>query len=132
MDPPPGTRPRWASERPKLALLDAIRNLQDRRQIARVDYTVLLCDTEATNLGAETVGERKQRRSSDLAEAMLAFQKGHRIEGGDPHVHFLDGSSLLGPDAHECTVDGIHPNDLGFMHMARNFESVFRELIDRG
>lgn len=55
-----------------------------------------------------------------------------RREGGDPHVHFLDGSSLLGPDAHECTVDGIHPNDLGFMHMARNFESVFRELIDRG
>jgi lysophospholipase L1-like esterase len=51
--------------------------------------------------------------------------------GGDPHVHFFDGSTLLGPDAHECTVDGIHPNDLGFMQMARSLEPVLRDLLDQ-
>lgn len=52
-----------------------------------------------------------------------------RREAGDTNVHFLDGSILLGPDAHECTVDGVHPNDLGFMQMARNFEPVFKDLL---
>lgn len=52
-----------------------------------------------------------------------------RREAGDPNVHFLDGSTLLGPDAHECTVDGVHPTDLGFLQMARSFEPVLRNLI---
>ena len=38
---------------------------------------------------------------------------------GDSLIHFLDGGLLLGPDADECTVDGVHPNDLGFMQIAR-------------
>ena len=69
-----------------LALPKAIHDLHDRWQVACVAYTALLCDTQATDLGAETVGERKQRRLPDLAEAMLTFQKGHRIEGGDTHI----------------------------------------------
>lgn len=63
----------------------------------------------------------------DLQAEVVATQR----EGGDPHIHFLDGSTLLGPDAHECTVDGVHPTDLGFMQMARSFEPVFRELLRR-
>lgn len=38
---------------------------------------------------------------------------------GDSHIHFFDGGILLGPDADESTVDGVHPNDLGFMQIAR-------------
>lgn len=39
---------------------------------------------------------------------------------GDEHIYFLDGAELFGdflPDA--CTVDYIHPNDLGFYRMAQ-------------
>jgi lysophospholipase L1-like esterase len=39
-------------------------------------------------------------------------------ERGDANIYFYDGSNLLGEDAYECTVDGIHPTDLGFMRMA--------------
>jgi lysophospholipase L1-like esterase len=38
---------------------------------------------------------------------------------GDNHITFLDGETLL-PAAtwDECTVDGVHPTDLGFLAMA--------------
>ena len=35
-------------------------------------------------------------------------------------VNFLDGAELFGEESRECcTVDGIHPNDLGFYRIAR-------------
>jgi len=49
------------------------------------------------------------------------------VAAGDKHVYFLDGEQffgLLGRDM--CTVDGCHPNDLGFFRMA---EQVYATLI---
>ena len=49
------------------------------------------------------------------------------IAAGDKNVYFLDGEQffgLLGRDM--CTVDGCHPNDLGFFRMA---EQVYAVLI---
>jgi len=48
---------------------------------------------------------------------------------GDPHLYFLDGSTLLGEDSGEGTVDGLHPNDLGFMRMATGLEPVVRKIL---
>ncbi|WP_338131003.1 SGNH/GDSL hydrolase family protein [Cohnella rhizosphaerae] len=49
---------------------------------------------------------------------------------GDANVHFLDGGTLLGDeDAEECTVDGVHPTDLGFLRMAKSLAPVIRKLI---
>lgn len=64
----------------------------------------------------------------DLQAAVVAACQ----EQGDPDVHFLDGWTLLGPDFDECTVDGTHPNDLGFMRMARNLEPVIRGILEPG
>ena len=50
---------------------------------------------------------------------------------GDRHLHFFDGANLLGTDADECTVDGVHPNDLGFMRMARGLTPVLHKLAKR-
>jgi lysophospholipase L1-like esterase len=39
---------------------------------------------------------------------------------GDANVYFIDGERLFGADMRDsCTVDGCHPNDLGFYRMAR-------------
>lgn len=39
---------------------------------------------------------------------------------GDDRVWFVDGETLFGAtDRDACTVDGVHPNDLGFLRMAR-------------
>lgn len=41
-----------------------------------------------------------------------AFNRGEK-------VIFIDGASLFGADGHDdCTTDGCHPNDIGFMRMA--------------
>ncbi|MBQ2734222.1 MAG: SGNH/GDSL hydrolase family protein [Clostridia bacterium] len=40
-------------------------------------------------------------------------------EQGDRNVYFIDGESVFrGKYANMCTVDGVHPNDLGFALMA--------------
>ena len=40
-------------------------------------------------------------------------------ERGDKNVYFVDGESMFrGPYANMCTVDGCHPNDMGFALMA--------------
>lgn len=41
------------------------------------------------------------------------------IEAGDQNIRFVDGEGLFnGIGRDSCTVDGCHPNDLGFMRMA--------------
>ena len=48
---------------------------------------------------------------------------------GDAHLYFHDGSELLGEDFDECTVDGVHPTDLGFYRMAVALEPVLRKIL---
>ena len=48
---------------------------------------------------------------------------------GDQHIHFLDGATILDDAYGECTVDGVHPTDLGFAGMAEGFAPVIRALL---
>ncbi len=48
---------------------------------------------------------------------------------GDKQIHFLDGSKLLGRDYDECTVDGVHPTDLGFFRMADGLGPALEKLL---
>ncbi|MBQ9806316.1 MAG: SGNH/GDSL hydrolase family protein [Clostridia bacterium] len=46
---------------------------------------------------------------------------------GDTNAYYIDGSSFFrGPFAHMATVDGCHPNDIGFALMADGIESELR------
>lgn len=48
---------------------------------------------------------------------------------GDENVYFIDGETLFGENDREiCTVEGIHPNDLGFYRIAKGIEKLFREI----
>ncbi len=48
------------------------------------------------------------------------------LAAGDKNVYFVDGGELFaGADWDACTVDGTHPNDLGFYRMA---ERIGREV----
>jgi lysophospholipase L1-like esterase len=48
---------------------------------------------------------------------------------GDKQLYFLDGSDFLGKDYSECSVDGAHPNDLGFYRIAEALEPVIRNIL---
>ncbi|CAG7635272.1 SGNH/GDSL hydrolase family protein [Paenibacillus allorhizosphaerae] len=50
-------------------------------------------------------------------------------EGGDRNIAFQDGDVLLGEDFEECTVDGSHPNDLGFRRMADGLTPILHALL---
>ena len=68
----------------------------------------------------------------EAARALARFQRElveRRRADGDANLHFLDGATLLGEDADECTVDGVHPTSLGFQRMADAIEPVLRSLL---
>lgn len=54
---------------------------------------------------------------------------------GDRNVYFLDGGTVfsmaeaLGITADSCTVDGCHPNDLGFACMAKAFGDILADAL---
>ncbi|WP_326059476.1 SGNH/GDSL hydrolase family protein [Paenibacillus anseongense] len=52
-----------------------------------------------------------------------------RRERNDANIYFCDGSLLLGEHAQECTVDGSHPTDLGFLRMADGLTPILREIL---
>lgn len=51
-------------------------------------------------------------------------------DSGDSNVYFIDGETLFGTkDRSACTVDGCHPNDLGFYRMAETIFPVLKEIL---
>lgn len=49
---------------------------------------------------------------------------------GDKNVYFVDGSTMYPAEFREvCSVDGCHPNDIGFMFMANAFEKALNEAL---
>ena len=55
----------------------------------------------------------------------------HARAAGDRLVRFLDGARLFGRTGRDdCTVDRVHPNDLGFRRMADAVVPALRRLLD--
>lgn len=53
------------------------------------------------------------------------------IEAGDKRVYFIDGDDIYAPVGRGlCTVDHIHPNDIGFLMMANAVEPVIRKILN--
>jgi lysophospholipase L1-like esterase len=78
----------------------------------------------------ELADPEKLKKAEDLAR----FQKelvDRRTASGDRSLYFLDGGTLLGEHAHECTVDGVHPTDLGFLKMANTIEPTIASILQR-
>jgi lysophospholipase L1-like esterase len=48
---------------------------------------------------------------------------------GDKNIYFYDGEELFGDNFDECTVDGIHPTDMGFWKMAEKLAPVIEKII---
>jgi len=63
----------------------------------------------------------------DFQRELVDERKG----AGDKHIYFLDGSTLLGEDYDECTVDGVHPNDLGSFRIAEALQPVIEGILTR-
>jgi lysophospholipase L1-like esterase len=66
----------------------------------------------------------RETAGSDAYQLLMSnrdFEKNlvsNRKAAGDDNIYFLDGSDILGEDYFECTVDGVHPSDLGSQRIA--------------
>ena len=53
------------------------------------------------------------------------------IDAGDNNVYFIDGGTIYAPVGRGlCTVDRVHPNDIGFLMMANAIEPVIRKILE--
>lgn len=52
------------------------------------------------------------------------------VAAGDKNVYFVDGGTFFSPEeVHACTIDTIHPNDLGFYRMAQKLAPIIEKLL---
>jgi hypothetical protein len=78
---------------------------------------------------ARDLTHEESRQTRALCRDMQAQTVEALRRNGGRHIYFLDGSALLGTDFDECTVDGVHPNDFGFMRMANALAPVVRRIL---
>lgn len=77
-----------------------------------------------TNPGFDSHGHL---RDSRLRRDVIMDTLRHARENGDENIWFLDGSSIYrGRFTDACTVDSIHPNDLGFAFFAEKVGDELR------
>lgn len=53
----------------------------------------------------------------------------HAVKSGDKNVFFIDGKTLMKVAENDGTVDGCHPNDLGFYSMAKALGDVLQTAV---
>ncbi len=52
------------------------------------------------------------------------------VAEGDKNVYFADGETFFGTEDREaCTIDTVHPNDLGFYRMAKTLLPIFQKAL---
>jgi lysophospholipase L1-like esterase len=68
----------------------------------------------------QTVGEKR-----DIIRSAVQDRK----QAGDQGIHLLEAADFLGTDFTDSTVDGGHPNDLGFAQMANGMKPKLAEIL---
>lgn len=73
------------------------------------------------------VGTTDCRKRRDIIRATYNRAKAD----GDSNVYFIDGERLFGDSERDlCTVDGCHPNDIGFLRMADEITPTLMAVIE--
>ena len=71
------------------------------------------------------IEENEQRRQIIISSYNKA------ISNGDKNVYFVDGSKFYPEEYREiASVDGCHPNDLGYLFMTNCFEKALRKALN--
>lgn len=72
----------------------------------------------------------KPNTEDEARREIIRTTYNNALTSGDRNVYFIDGETLFdGPCRDSCTVDGCHPNDLGFFRMAEKIGNVLEPLL---
>ena len=79
----------------------------------------------------DDIPEPGEQEYIDIERKNIIFETVKKArEAGDNQIYFVDGETLYGKECSgECTVDGSHPNDLGFYRMAQALIPVLKEAL---
>ncbi|MDD6175940.1 MAG: SGNH/GDSL hydrolase family protein [Firmicutes bacterium] len=95
------------------------------------DLPVILASKTDLPLSSQAARERDERRR------IVSRTYENALRRGDRNVRLIDGGTVFscleaqGLTADSCTVDGCHPNDLGFLCMAQVFGREIGEMLGR-
>lgn len=78
---------------------------------------------------ASKVDWHTDKISSEIRRQIIieSYEKG--IADGDKNLYFVDGKEIYGDYPGDCTADGCHPNDAGFLCMAKAFGDIIEKLL---
>ena len=94
----------------------------NRVRQAKPDLPVVML----TRPKAEYNEDEKQRREIVKATYEAA------VASGDKNVYFIDGEGFYGDSDRElCSMDTIHPNDLGFYRMAQKIQPLIADILKK-
>lgn len=75
--------------------------------------------------------ERYDEENTERRNVIKATYEAAKASG-DKNVYFIDGETFFGEnERYMCSIDGIHPNDLGFARMADVITPVIREILEK-
>lgn len=75
----------------------------------------------------------KPGAADDLRREIIRTTFLNAVKNGDKHVYYIDGETLFGKNMRDaCTVDGCHPNDLGFFRIYKNVLPVLKKALKEG
>lgn len=70
------------------------------------------------------------KQDSILRREVILDTYNRGLKNGDERLFFVDGEKLFGKTNRDCcTVDGCHPNDLGFVRMAEYIFPTLKKMI---
>jgi len=71
------------------------------------------------------------QKESLLRRAVIMESYTKALENGDDNVYFVDGESLFLDNYDNSTVDGCHPNDLGFYGFSKMLYPIINKLLHK-
>ena len=67
---------------------------------------------------------------NDVRRRIVMDTYEHALRDDDKNVYFVDGKEFFEGARDICTVDGCHPNDLGFYKMTQLIEPEIRKILE--
>jgi lysophospholipase L1-like esterase len=122
---------------PEIYVIDALPNLEpaDVKDRAELMVKTIRAAHPATPIVLvenivyeDAILEQVKRKKVQEKNAALRVAYAELRRHGVNKLYYFNADGILGADG-EATVDGTHPNDLGFVRMADAFEPLLRRLI---
>lgn len=109
-------------------ILDCLRNMNTAMVLERTEKFIryIRKNHPSTPILMVEDSDYSMNLPTERGEEYLKIYNKLRKEG-DEQLYYLEGKDLLGSDG-EGTVDGVHPNDIGFMRQAIEFEKAIKKI----